>query len=93
MMAFFGLRFSNNLVAAGLIAATGAAAFAGGWASDPAPRLGAVTQATRNDWRDIAPGADDVAKDLAVLALKRPWGAPAVDPAAWPAIPPACSGA
>lgn len=82
MMAIFGFRLSNSMMAAGLIAASGAAAFVGGWISDPAPKLGDVAQATRNDWRDLAPTAGDAAKDLAVLAMRRPWGVPAIDPAA-----------
>lgn len=75
-------RLSGNAMASALVAGVALVAFGGGMLGAPPSNSFDVAQATRNDWRDLVPRRDQSAQDLAVLASRRPWGVPVVDPAA-----------
>ncbi len=81
-MAKLPFRLSGNAMIAVLVAGVALIGFAGGFMAAPAAPLPDVAQATRNEWRDLAARPDQNARDLGVLASRRPWGTTAVDPAA-----------
>lgn len=81
-MARLAFRASGGTLVAAVTVGVGLAAFGVGMAGAPPTSSFDVTQATRNDWRDLVPRPDKSAQDLAVLVNRRPWGVSPVDPAA-----------
>lgn len=75
-------RLSGNATAAIFVAGVSVAAFGVGLVTAPSTTLTDITRATRNEWRDLTPMADQSARDIGILASRRPWGATSVDPVA-----------